>query len=116
VIYAGRWWRGETAKATAAERGERGRLGMKTRRCGILTSVEAAKVMMAWRARTPTVRSGAAATSDMALDGTRGEAAVGLSARSGRAVGRHLYGAGVGVWQPRGNGALTGGPGVGSGG
>jgi predicted aspartyl protease len=55
---------------------------MKTRRCGILTSVEAAKVMMAWRARTPTVRSGAAAASDMALDGTRGEAAVGLSARS----------------------------------
>jgi hypothetical protein len=81
MIYAGRWWRGETAKATTVERGERGRLGVKTRRRGVLTGAEAAKATMAWRARTPTVESRAAAASDMALDGTRGEAAVGLSVR-----------------------------------
>jgi hypothetical protein len=66
-----------------------------------------------WRARTSTVGSGAAASNTGCRGGVRGEA-------SGRAVGAtplwHGARTGMGTWQPRGDGALTGGPGAGSGG
>jgi hypothetical protein len=51
-------------KATAVERGEHGRLGVKTWRRGALTGAEAVKAMAAWRAQTPAVGSGAAAALD----------------------------------------------------
>jgi hypothetical protein len=70
VTYAERRRRGEADGSRSTQRrkkGERGRLGERTRWSGALTRAKAMKVTMAWRARTCAVGSGAAVASDMAV-------------------------------------------------
>jgi hypothetical protein len=98
VTYAERRRRGEADGSRSTQRrkkGERGRLGERTRWSGALTRAKAMKVTMAWRARTCAVGSGAAVASDMAVgrrvrqgerlgcQGGAGRAAVGTRTRRG---------------------------------
>jgi hypothetical protein len=118
----GRRRRGEAADSRSMrrrKRGERCRLGVKTRRRGTLTRAEAVKATAAWHAQTHAVRTGAAAGLDIA---------VGRHVRRGKASGRaveaprlgHGCGTvrtaplrhGTGAWQSRGYGLLTSGPGA----
>jgi hypothetical protein len=94
--YEGRRRRGEAAGSRSTrrrKRGERGQLGVKTRRCGALTWAEAAKVkaMAAWRARTRSVESRAVAASDTAVRRRvrRGERPGCRDADTARARGSH---------------------------
>jgi hypothetical protein len=86
ATYARRWRRGEAAGSRITrwrKRGERGRLGMKTRRRSALTRVEAAKAM-----------------------------AHGALGRGAIRTAPLRHGVGTGTWQPCGYGLLMSGPGA----
>jgi hypothetical protein len=88
------------------KRGESGRLGVKTWRCGTLTGVEVVR-----RRRRGALGHAWSGAERWWLQTRLSVAREARRRGSDRgAVGRRLYGAGA--WQPRGNGVLTGGPGA----
>jgi hypothetical protein len=88
---------------------------VKTWRHGALTGTEVVKVMVLWRARTRAVIREQRRLQTWLSAAREARRRSGCQSGVGSdtdAVGRRLCGTGAGAWQPRGDGVLTGGPGV----